>query len=88
LTKNEILTEGRLSCHKEKYIATTAKHNTSDSIILHRRISEIENTVILIVSHETQCPIAKFIEKSFYLCAGSERLLREMKEIDVMRDRK
>ncbi|MDR0606666.1 MAG: restriction endonuclease subunit S, partial [Bacteroidales bacterium] len=58
-----------------------SKRDAGGSIILHWRISEIENVVVPIVDYDIQQQIAELIEKSFYLCEESKRLLDEAKDM-------
>ncbi|MDR2652771.1 MAG: restriction endonuclease subunit S [Prevotellaceae bacterium] len=58
-----------------------AERDAGGSIILHWRMEEIENVVVPIVDIKIQQQIAELIEKSFYLCAESKRLLDEVKDM-------
>jgi restriction endonuclease S subunit len=58
-----------------------AERDAGGSIILHWRVSEIENTVIPVVAYEIQCQIAELIRESFALRKESEKLLEEAKEM-------
>jgi restriction endonuclease S subunit len=56
-----------------------AERDAGGSIILHWRMEEIENVVVPVVDINIQQQIAELVEKSFYLCAESKRLLNESK---------
>ncbi|MDR0603787.1 MAG: restriction endonuclease subunit S, partial [Bacteroidales bacterium] len=58
-----------------------SERDAGGSIILHWRISEIENVVVPIVDYDIQQQISELIEKSFYLCEESKRLLEEAKDM-------
>lgn len=52
-----------------------AERDAGGSIILHWRISEIENMVVPLVDVPVQTKIAALVQQSFSLKAESERLL-------------
>ncbi len=52
-----------------------AERDAGGSIILHWRVSEIENIVVPIIDYDKQQQIAEWIEKSFSLKKQSEHLL-------------
>jgi hypothetical protein len=56
-----------------------AERDAGGSIILHWRMEEIENVTVPVASHEIQQQISELVEKSFYLCEESKRLLDEAK---------
>ena len=56
-----------------------AERDAGGSIILHWRVSEIENVIIPLVDFETQTKIAALVQQSFSLKAESERLLEAAK---------
>ncbi|MDR1593912.1 MAG: restriction endonuclease subunit S [Prevotellaceae bacterium] len=58
-----------------------AERDAGGSIILHWRREEIENVVVPIVDIKIQQKIAEYVEKSFYLCGESKRLLDEAKDM-------
>lgn len=58
-----------------------SERDAGGSIILHWRISEIENVVVPIVDYGIQQQISELIEKSFYFCSESKRLLDEAKDM-------
>ncbi|MDR2130281.1 MAG: hypothetical protein LBP56_03800 [Odoribacteraceae bacterium] len=64
-----------------KVVQQQAEHNASGSIILHWRINEIENVLVPVVDYKIQQQIIELIEKSFYLCNESKRLLNEAKDM-------
>jgi restriction endonuclease S subunit len=47
-------------------------------------MEEIENVVVPVVPYEIQQQIAELIEKSFYLCRESEKLLNDAKDMVEM----
>jgi hypothetical protein len=53
----------------------------SDKIVLHWRREEIENVIVPVIDIKVQQQIAGLIEKSFYLCGESKRLLDETKDM-------
>ena len=57
-----------------------AERDAGGSIILHWRVSEIENVIIPLVDFETQTKIAALVQQSFSLRAESERLLDAAKQ--------
>ena len=56
-----------------------AERDAGGSIILHWRISEIENVVVPLIDFEKQKEIAKLVEESFALKKQSEKLLEVAK---------
>jgi restriction endonuclease S subunit len=58
-----------------------AERDAGGSIILHWRLNEIEKVVIPVVDIKIQQQIAALIEKSFYLCSESNKLLQEAKDM-------
>ncbi len=62
-----------------KLIRMQAERDAGGSIILHWRISEIENVIVPIVDMTTQTQIAALVQQSFALKAKSERLLEMAK---------
>jgi hypothetical protein len=68
-----------------------AERDAGGSIILHWRLSEIENVIVPLVDIDTQTQIAQLIQQSFTLKAESERLLEAAKravEIAIETDEK
>jgi restriction endonuclease S subunit len=64
-----------------KVVQQQAERDSGGSIILHWRTNEIENVVVPVIDDKIQQQIAELIEKSFYLCSESERLLNEAKDM-------
>jgi restriction endonuclease S subunit len=58
-----------------------AERDAGGSIILHWRREEIEHVVVPVVDIKIQHQIAALIEKNFYLCGESKRLLDEAKDM-------
>jgi restriction endonuclease S subunit len=56
-----------------------AERDAGGSIILHWRISEIENVIVPVVDMAIQTKIANLVQQSFTLKAESERLLAAAK---------
>ena len=57
-----------------------AERDAGGSIILHWRVSEIENVVVPIIDYAKQEKIAELIEESFSLKKQSEHLLEVAKK--------
>ena len=57
-----------------------SERDAGGSIILHWRVSEIENVIIPLVDFETQTKIAALVQQSFALKAQSERLIEAAKQ--------
>jgi len=58
-----------------KLVRMQAERDAGGSIILHWRVSEIEDVIVPIVDMTTQAQIAALVQQSFALKAESERLL-------------
>jgi restriction endonuclease S subunit len=78
---NKVLPEYLTLALNSEAVKMQAERDAGGSIILHWRMEEIENTVIPVVPYEIQQQIAELIEKSFYLCEESKRLLGEAKDM-------
>lgn len=57
-----------------------AERDAGGSIILHWRVSEIENVIVPIIAKEKQQKIAKLVEESFALKKQTEQLLETAKK--------
>jgi len=57
-----------------------AERDAGGSIILHWRVSEIENVVVPVIDYDKQQQIANLIEQSFALKKQSENLLETAKK--------
>ncbi|MDD2660220.1 MAG: restriction endonuclease subunit S [Methylococcales bacterium] len=62
-----------------KLVRMQAERDAGGSIILHWRISEIENVIVPVVDMTIQTQIADLVQQSFALKAESERLLATAK---------
>jgi len=62
-----------------KAVKMQSERDAGGSIILHWRVSEIENVVVPIIDFTKQQEIAKLIENSFALKKESEHLLEVAK---------
>jgi restriction endonuclease S subunit len=62
-----------------KLVQMQAERDAGGSIILHWRVSEIENVIVPIVAIEIQEKIAELVEESFALKSKSEQLLSTAK---------
>ena len=62
-------------------VVQQADRDAGGSIILHWRISEIENVVVPVIDYKIQQQIAALIQESFTLRRESERLLAEAKDL-------
>lgn len=72
-----------------KIVQMQAERDAGGSIIVHWRVSEIENTVIPLVDLNIQSQISSLVQESFALKAESERLLNVAKravEIAIEQD--
>jgi len=79
--KTKVLPEYLTLALNSEVVKQQAQRDAGGSIILHWRISEIENVVVPVVDYEIQRQIAELIEESFRLRKESERLLEEAKEM-------
>jgi restriction endonuclease S subunit len=79
--KTKVLPEYLSLVLNSEAVKQQAERDAGGSIILHWRISEIENVVIPIVEYRVQRQISAQIQKSFSLRAESERLLEEAKRM-------
>jgi hypothetical protein len=62
-----------------KLVRMQAERDAGGSIILHWRVSEIENVIVPVVDMTTQTEIADLVQQSFAHKAKSERLLETAK---------
>lgn len=72
-----------------KLVQKQAERDAGGSIILHWRVSEIENVIIPIIDYTQQQQIAELVEESFRLKKESEQLLETAKravEIAIEQD--
>jgi restriction endonuclease S subunit len=79
--KSKVLPEYLTLALNSEVVKQQSERDAGGSIILHWRISEIENVVVPIVDYGIQQQISELIEKSFYLCGESKRLLEEAKDM-------
>jgi restriction endonuclease S subunit len=77
--KKRLLPEYLTLVLNSQVVQMQAERDAGGSIILHWHIGEIEQVVVPVVDYEIQQQIAALVEKSFYLCGESERLLKEAK---------
>lgn len=75
----EILPEYLTLALNSKLVQMQAERDAGGSIILHWRVSEIENVVVPIIPFDKQEQIAKMVEESFRLKTESEQLLETAK---------
>lgn len=73
--KTKIIPEYLTLVLNSKLVQMQAERDAGGSIILHWRVSEIENVVVPIIIYDKQQEIAELIEKSFALKKQSEHLL-------------
>lgn len=71
----ELLPEYLTLALNSKLVKMQSERDAGGSIILHWRVSEIENVVVLLVEMSVQKKIADLVQQSFTLKAESERLL-------------
>ena len=79
--KTKVLPEYLTLALNSEVVKLQAERDSGGSIILHWRVSEIENVVVPIIDYETQRQITELIEKSLFLRGESERLLDEAKDM-------
>ncbi|GHT16955.1 hypothetical protein AGMMS4956_20210 [Bacteroidia bacterium] len=77
--KKRILPEYLTLVLNSQVVQMQAERDAGGSIILHWRVSEIENVVVPVVDYSIQQQIAGLIEESFALRKESEQLLEEAK---------
>jgi restriction endonuclease S subunit len=77
--KTKVLPEYLTLALNSEVVKRQAERDAGGSIILHWRISEVENVVVPVVDYKIQQQIAALIEESFALRKESERLLEEAK---------
>jgi restriction endonuclease S subunit len=77
--KKQILPEYLTLVLNSILVQMQAERDAGGSIILHWRVSEIENVVIPIIEYEKQKKIADLVEESFQLKKQSEELLEAAK---------
>jgi len=86
---SQIIPEYLTLALNSKLVQMQAERDAGGSIILHWRISEIENVVVPIIDYTKQEKIAAFVEESFRLKNQSEQLLETAKravEIAIEQD--
>jgi len=77
--KKEVLPEYLTLVLNSPLVQMQAERDAGGSIILHWRVSEIEQVLIPIIDHTIQKQIAELIEESFQLKDKSEKLLEIVK---------
>ncbi len=77
--KNKIIPEYLTLALNSKLVQMQAERDAGGSIILHWRVSEIENVVVPVIDFSKQIEIAGLVEESFKLKKQSERLLEVAK---------
>ncbi len=77
--KNKIIPEYLTLALNSQVVQMQAERDAGGSIILHWRLSEIENVVVPIIDLDIQKQIAALIEESFALKKQSEQLLETAK---------
>ncbi len=80
--QKQVLPEYLALVLNSKPIQMQAERDAGGSIILHWRVSEIENVIVLIVDYNNQQEISDKIEENFHLKKQSEQLL-ELAKIAV-----
>ncbi|MDR1127000.1 MAG: restriction endonuclease subunit S [Treponema sp.] len=79
--KSKVLPEYLTLALNSEVVKMQAERDAGGSIILHWRVSEIEDTVIPIVSYKLQHRIAELAAQSFTLHEETKRLLEDAKEM-------
>lgn len=75
----EVLPEYLTLALNSQLVQMQAERDAGGSIILHWRVSEIENVVVPIIDYTKQQEIAELVEESFRLKTQSEQLLETAK---------
>ncbi len=78
--KTKIIPEYLTLALNSKLVQMQAERDAGGSIILHWRVSEIENVVVPVIEFDKQREIADLVEESFKLKKQSERLLEVAKK--------
>ncbi len=78
--ESKIISEYLTLVLNSKLVQMQAERDAGGSIILHWRVSEIENVVVPIIDFDKQQQIANLIEESFSLKKQSEHLLEVAKK--------
>ena len=76
---NQVLPDYLTLALNSKLVRMQAERDAGGSIILHWRISEIENVIVPVIDMAIQIKIANLIQQSFTLKAESEHLLAAAK---------
>ena len=87
--KTQIIPEYLTLVLNSKLVQMQAERDAGGSIILHWRVSEIENVVVPVIDYSIQKQIADLVEESFHLKKQSEQLLETAKravEIAIEQD--
>ncbi len=77
--KTKVLPEYLTLVLNSKVVQMQAQRDAGGSIILHWRVSEIENVVVPLIDFDKQKEIAELVEQSFVLKKQSEELLETAK---------
>ncbi|MFW5850990.1 MAG: restriction endonuclease subunit S [Bacteroidota bacterium] len=77
--KNKVIPEYLTLALNSKLVQMQAERDAGGSIILHWRVSEIENVVVPVIDFDKQREIADLVEESFQLKKQSEHLLETAK---------
>ena len=80
LNEKQLIPEYLTLALNSKLVQMQAERDAGGSIILHWRVSEIENVVVPIIDYKKQERIAESIEESFSLKKQSEHLLEVAKK--------
>ncbi|MCO5252607.1 MAG: restriction endonuclease subunit S [Candidatus Kapabacteria bacterium] len=78
--KTKIIPEYLTLALNSKLVQMQAERDAGGSIILHWRVSEIENVIVPIIALDKQLEIAELVEESFKLKKQSEHLLEVAKK--------
>ena len=87
--KTQIIPEYLTLVLNSKLVQMQAERDAGGSIILHWRVSEIENVIVPVIDYSIQKQIADLVEESFHLKKQSEQLLETAKravEIAIEQD--
>ena len=78
--KKKVLPDYLTLALNSKLVRMQAERDAGGSIILHWRVSEIEEVLIPLIDPKTQSQISSLIQESFILKAKSEKLLEVAKK--------
>ena len=81
INSKKINSETLLVLFKSELMQNILKQNCSGTILTAINKTEFQNIPVPLIENEVQQQISELIEKSFYLCGESKRLLEEAKDM-------